>query len=47
MRIFPRIRTALLDINELGLDIEKIKQKLDVQDKNMEIVFHYLDEFSN
>jgi hypothetical protein len=26
------------------LDIEKIKKKLDNQDKNMEIVFSYLDE---
>ncbi|MXV15615.1 hypothetical protein [Hufsiella ginkgonis] len=26
------------------MEIEKIKKKLDNQDKNMEIVFRYLDE---
>ena len=31
-------------ITELRLEIEKIKSKLDNQDKNMEIVFRYLDE---
>lgn len=34
----------LTDNKELRLDIEKIKKKLDNQDKNMEIVFRYLDE---
>lgn len=33
-----------IDNTELRLDIEKIKAKLDNQDKNMEIVFRYLDE---
>ena len=33
-----------IDNTELRLDIEKIKSKLDNQDKNMEIVFKYLDE---
>jgi hypothetical protein len=46
MRIFARIRTALLDNNELRLEIEKIKQKIDSHDNNMEVVFHYLDELS-
>ncbi len=44
MRIFTRIRQMLIDNTELRLDIEKIKTKLDNQDKNMEIVFRYLDE---
>ena len=44
MRIFTRIRQMLSDNTELRLDIEKIKKKLDNQDKNMEIVFRYLDE---
>jgi len=44
MQIFTRIRQMLLDNTELRLDIEKIKGKLDNQDKNMEIVFRYLDE---
>ncbi len=44
MRIFSKIRQMLLDNTDLRLDIEKIKNKLDNQDKNMEIVFRYLDE---
>jgi len=44
MRIFTRIRQMFIDNTELRLDIEKIKSKLDNQDKNMEIVFRYLDE---
>lgn len=44
MRIFTRIRQMLTDNTELRLDIEKIKKKPDNQDKNMEIVFRYLDE---
>ncbi len=44
MRVFIRIRHMLTDNTELRLEIEKIKSKLDNQDKNMEIVFRYLDE---
>ena len=44
MRIFSRIRQMLMDNTELRLEIEKIKTKLDNQDKNMEVVFRYLDE---
>lgn len=44
MRIFSKIRQMLFDNTELRLDIEKIKNKLNNQDKNMEIVFRYLDE---
>ncbi|RYU90967.1 ORF6N domain-containing protein [Mucilaginibacter terrigena] len=44
MRVFIRIRQMLIDNTELRLEIEKIKNKLDNQDKNMEIVFRYLDE---
>jgi hypothetical protein len=33
-----------MDNTELRLEIEKIKSKLDNQDKNMEVVFRYLDE---
>lgn len=46
MRIFTKIRQMLADNTDLRLDIEKIKNKLDNQDKNMEIVFRYLDELS-
>ena len=44
MRIFTRVRHLLSDTTELRLEIEKIKNKLDNQDKNLEIVFKYLDE---
>ncbi|MGQ0826990.1 MAG: ORF6N domain-containing protein [Bacteroidota bacterium] len=44
IRIFTRIRQMLMDNTELRLEIEKIKKKLDNHDKNMEIVFQYLDE---
>ena len=44
MRIFTRIRQMFVDNTEIRLEIEKIKKKLDNQDKNMEIVFRYLDE---
>lgn len=44
MRIFTRIRQMLADNTDLRLDIEKMKKKFDNQDKNMEIVFRYLDE---
>lgn len=44
IRIFTRIRQMFVDNTEIRLEIEKIKNKLDNQDKNMEIVFRYLDE---
>lgn len=36
-----------IDNTELTSEIEKIKIKLDNNDKNMEIVFDYLDELIN
>lgn len=44
IRIFTRIRELLTDNTELRLEVEKIKKKLEDQDKNMEVVFQYLDE---
>jgi hypothetical protein len=44
MRIFSKVRQMLVDNTELRLEIEKIKGKLNNQDKNMEVVFQYLDE---
>ena len=44
IRIFTRIRQMLTDNTELRLELEKIRNKLDNQDKNMEVVFQYLDE---
>ncbi|HTD41297.1 MAG TPA: ORF6N domain-containing protein [Mucilaginibacter sp.] len=44
IRIFTHIREILTDHTELRLEIEKIKHKLDNHDKNIELVFQYLDE---
>lgn len=44
IRIFTKLRLMLTDNTEIRLEVEKIKGKLDNQDKNMEIVFRYLDE---
>lgn len=44
MRIFTRMRQMLADNTGLRLEVEKIKTKLNNHDKNMEIVFRYLDE---
>ena len=44
MRVFTRMREMLTDTLSLKLDIEEIKKKLENQDKNIELVFSYLDE---
>ena len=44
MRLFAKMRQVLLDTNDLKLDIEKIKTKIEHQGKNIELVFQYLDE---
>jgi len=44
MRIFTRILQMLTDSLGLKLEIEKIKEKVQNQDKNIELVFSYLDE---
>ena len=44
IEIFVRIRQMLTDILSLKLEIEEIKKKLQNQDKNIELVFNYLDE---
>lgn len=44
MRIFTRIREMLTDNLSLKLEIEDIKKKLSNHDKNIELVFSYLDE---
>ena len=46
MRIFARIRQMLIDNTELRLEIEQIKKKVNNHDKNIEIVFSYLDELA-
>jgi len=44
VRIFTRIRQFIIDSGELKLEIEEIKQKVSNQDKNIELVFTYLDK---
>jgi len=44
MRIFTKIRVMITDTLSLKLEIETIKKKLQNQDKNIELVFSYLDE---
>ncbi len=46
IRVFTRMRKLLTDQTELRLDVELLKKKQDNQDKNMEIVFQYLDELT-
>lgn len=44
IRIFTQIRETLTDHIELRLEIEYIRRKVDNHDKNIELVFKYLDE---
>ncbi|MFC1225657.1 ORF6N domain-containing protein [Pedobacter sp. BG31] len=44
VRIFSRIRQFIIDSGELKLEIEEIKHKVSNQDKNIELVFTYLDK---
>ena len=44
MRVFIKMRAMLMDNLSLKLDVEEIKKKLQNQDKNIELVFNYLDE---
>ena len=44
MRIFAKVRQILTDNLSVKLEIEEIKKKLENQDKNIELVFSYLDE---
>ncbi len=44
IEIFIKMRSMLMDTLSLKIDIEEIKKKLQNQDKNIELVFNYLDE---
>jgi len=44
VRIFTKIREVLTDNLSVKLEIEEINKKLENQDKNIELVFSYLDE---
>ena len=46
MRIFTKVRQMLLDKKELKIDILQIQKKLENHDKNIELVFSYLDELT-
>lgn len=42
--VFVQLRTMALSNTEIRLEIEKIKKKVDNQDKNIEVIFRYFDE---
>jgi hypothetical protein len=44
MRVFTKVREILMDNLSVRLEIEEIKKKLSNHDKNIELVFSYLDE---
>ena len=44
MRVFIKMRAMLMDTLSLKLDIEEIKKRLQSQNKNIELLFSYLDE---
>ena len=44
IRIFIKMRELLTDTLRLHLDIVLIKKKLENHDRNIELVFSYLDE---
>lgn len=44
IEVFVKMRAMLMDSLILKLDIEEIKKKLQSQDKNIELLFSYLDE---
>jgi len=43
MRIFTKIRHLLIDQTEIRLEIQKIKNTLDIHDTHIQQVFNYLD----
>jgi len=47
MRISNQLRTDTMSETDIRLEIEKIKRSLDNHDKNIELVFHYLDELND
>ena len=44
IEVFVKMHEMLSDTLKLQLDIETIKKKLENQDKNIELVFSYLDQ---
>lgn len=46
MRIFTKVRQMLMDSTDLKIDILNIQKKLENHDKNIELVFSYIDELT-
>jgi len=46
MRIFTKVRQMLMDTTNIKIDILEIQKKLENHDKNIELVFSYLDELT-
>jgi ORF6N domain len=46
MRIFSKVRQMLIDTTDLKIDILQMQKKLENHDKNIELVFSYLDELT-
>jgi hypothetical protein len=44
MRVFTKVREMLMDNLSIRLEIEEIKKQLSNHNKNIELVFSYLDE---
>ena len=44
MMVFTKVREMFVDTLTMKLDIESIKRSLENQNKNIELVFSYLDE---
>lgn len=42
--VFVQLRTMVLSNAEIRVEVEKIKKKVDNQDKNIEVIFRYFDE---
>jgi hypothetical protein len=47
IRIFTKLRQAFTENTDIRIDLERIKSKLNNHDKNIELVFNYLDELMN
>jgi len=46
MRTFTKVKQMLLDTSDIKLNIVQIQKKLENHDKNIELVFSYLDELN-
>jgi hypothetical protein len=46
MRTFTKVKQMLLDSSEMKISILQIQKKLENHDKNIELVFSYLDELN-